>query len=192
MRTLANERQLSAQYVDELVKFIDASFAENAANSSGPRILPPSLRNVVAVFCDRHGTELEYDDLALIAAMSTLPEEHGPRRVEFYDQCDRQKQRYRCQKANAGNGIVHQLLNYESPPGDRPYAYLHEVDSPDTINTVDREVERVIARAQPDVDGKHAQFVQKHGQLLVGQVGRSNDQFVDLLTSHNQIRQRCP
>ena len=78
MRPRPDEGHFAAQYVDELRQFIDASFTQQAPNPGSPRIVSRSLLNVVAVFRDCHGAELEHDDLALIAAMSTLPKEHGP------------------------------------------------------------------------------------------------------------------
>src|SRR5262245_46665645 len=101
----SDERHLTAQYVDELRQFIDARLAQEAADAGSPRIVLRSLLNVVTVFRNRHGAELEYDDLAFIAAMPTLPEEHGPGGIELYGHRDRHKQRHRYQKADAGKRI---------------------------------------------------------------------------------------
>src|SRR5262245_13333885 len=89
----ADQRHLAEQYVDQLGPFIDASFAQKPPDSGSPCIVPARLLNVVTVFCDRHGAKLEHDDLALVAAMSTLAEEHRSGAVEFYGHRDRQKQR---------------------------------------------------------------------------------------------------
>jgi hypothetical protein len=105
VRPRTDYRHVPQQHVYELGQFIDAEPAKKAAQSRGPIIQLPCLRDGSALACS-HGAELEDVEGPALEPPPALTKQAGTRTVQpDQDPYSQQYRREHCQGASSGEDI---------------------------------------------------------------------------------------